>query len=176
MENCGGKFSRQVAADESREKVTYEHPVDFITSRTGWNPILAMKSLQNSFNELLGDIFYQAGKAPFAISFSPRLDMFSDGTFLYLLLALPGARREDIQLHATPDLIIVQGIIPGKEDAKGDTYHCREIPGGEFSRSIPLPYLVEHEKVKARLGEGILKISVPIEKNGSRGPVKIGIE
>ena len=47
---------------------------------------------------------------------------------------------------------------------------------GRFSRAVPLPEGVKLEEVKARFGDGVLEVSVPLPIHAEATPRRIEIE
>ncbi len=134
----------------------------FLPIRSGWDPVLTMKSIQSSFNEMIADIFSHPRQSSSPTPFTPLLNMSRFGEVLHLSIALPGISSDDVSIHATRDLVIIRGKIPAGRYDRGDTVYCKEMAHGEFSRSIPLPCQVEHEKVITSLDRGILEITLPV--------------
>ncbi len=140
-----------------------------------FNPVIGLETIKNTMNQLIADIFYQAG-APFEVPWQPKIDMYSDEKNLYIDVELSGASKEDIKVHATPDLIIVQGCIEPSPKISKSTCFVKERFSGKFSRSIPLPYHISPELITAKMRRGVLSISIPLpSKKGTIGK-KIEIE
>ena len=144
--------------------------------RPCWDPMLAIETIRDTMNELMADIFYQSTKPPFDVPWQPDIDMFSDEFTLYVNVNLAGARKDDIQIHSTSELLIIHGEITPEEDSAGMRYYVQEMKCGRFARSIPLPFRVVPSGIKANFSEGMLKITLPIESEKSSGRVKVDVE
>jgi HSP20 family protein len=69
----------------------------------------------------------------------PPADIFSDGSELHVVLALPGARAEEIAVQITPTGIQVDTIVaPPSLSARANVMRL-EIPYGRMRRRIDLP-------------------------------------
>jgi HSP20 family protein len=69
----------------------------------------------------------------------PPADIFADGAELHVVLALPGARAEEIAVQITPTGIQVDTIVaPPSLSARANVMRL-EIPYGRMRRRIDLP-------------------------------------
>ena len=69
----------------------------------------------------------------------PPADIFADGSELHVVLALPGARAEEIAVQITPTGIQVGTIVaPPSLSARANVMRL-EIPYGRMRRRIDLP-------------------------------------
>jgi HSP20 family protein len=144
--------------------------------RAGWDPILGLETIKNTMSELMADLFYQPGKAPFDIPWQPPIDMFVKGDFLHIEIALAGCSKDKIHIHSTLDMLIVQGEIHKDSEIKTENYFTRERKTGRFSRSIPLPLEVVPEGTKAHFREGLLCVVIPIRTEKRLASIKIEIQ
>ena len=54
------------------------------------------------------------------------------------------------------------------EEAKDKKYVRRERRYGAFSRTIALPDGVEAKKIKARMHDGVLEVTIPLPKEAAK--------
>jgi HSP20 family protein len=69
----------------------------------------------------------------------PPADIFADGTEFHVVLALPGARAEEIAVQITPTGIQVDTIVPPPSLSARTNVMRLEIPYGRMRRRIDLP-------------------------------------
>jgi HSP20 family protein len=69
----------------------------------------------------------------------PPADIFADGSELHVVLALPGARAEEIAVQITPTGIQVDTIVPPPSLSARTNVMRLEIPYGRMRRRIDLP-------------------------------------
>jgi HSP20 family protein len=69
----------------------------------------------------------------------------------------PSLRPEDIQIQMADDIITIEGHFP---ETEGE-YLLRELPVGDFRRTLHLPAPVDAEKAEARLEAGVLTLRLP---------------
>jgi HSP20 family protein len=88
-------------------------------------------------------------------------------------LALPGMKKEDIDISMENKTLIVSGERKLEEE-NGRKFHHIESRFGKFSRSLPFPDIIDAEKVSANYENGVLTITVPKlkEKAAKKIPVK----
>lgn len=161
--------------DNNEVKLKIHRPVPWKGLRPGWDPIVGLETIKNTMTELISDIFCQPGGVPMDIPWQPEIDMYSDNGDLHIDISLPGCTRENIQIHATSDLLIIRGDCFRSLDIKDDQYFVRERKEGKFSRSIPLPFIVIPEKIKANYKNGLLRVIIPVKSEEKPGR-KIEIE
>jgi HSP20 family protein len=164
------------AGSHWEDEIGSNQPGPWKLERPGWDPALAMKTIRNTMNELFADIFFHAGNPPYELPWKPAIDLYSSGDSLRIDVELPGTGRDNIQIHATDELVVIQGCMEGPSQAPGTQFFARERRVSDFSRAIPLPFKVDHNRVKARLKNGLLQVEIPIKTEKPGEPVKIEIE
>jgi HSP20 family protein len=166
--------------DENMEfdspEILLSYPQSWRERKDNWDPILGLETIRNTMNELVVDIFYQAGKPPFEVPWQPEVNMYSDNDFLFVELGLPGATREDLHIHSTSDLLIIQGTIKPPPELTHGQYFIRERKSGSFSRSIPLPFQVISSQIKATFRGGLLTVTMPLKREKPITGLKVEIE
>jgi HSP20 family protein len=85
----------------------------------------------------------------------PPVDIFSDGPDFQVVVALPGARAEDVAVHITPTGLQIETSVTPPALAVGMTLVRLEIPYGRMRRSVDLPP-GRYALVERRLDRGCL--------------------
>ena len=88
-------------------------------------------------------------------------DRFVDAEVGDSLVELPGIKANELDITATGNNLAIAGerkILVENENAK---YHRKEREAGKFNRMISLPGHIDSEKIKAKLVNGILTITMP---------------
>lgn len=94
----------------------------------------------------------------------PALEVFEkDGEF-HVKAELPGMKKEDIKLEATPEGLTLSGERKAEKTDTHDGYYRTERVYGEFCRFVPIPEGADLEKLTAEFKDGVLEIKVPIPK------------
>lgn len=105
---------------------------------------------------------------PFAEAegFLPSVDVIDRDDEVVVRAAVPGYRKEDIEISVSDSMLTIKGETKTEEkEEKGDYYRC-EISQGSFSRMVELPASVDDTKAKATIKDGMLELTLPkIEKS-----------
>lgn len=92
----------------------------------------------------------------------PQLNIWTNEEDGALVTAeLPGVSPDALDIQVTGDTLTLKGERSADDADSGSTYHRRERPIGEFSRTVQLPFAVDKEKVQAEMHNGVLQIQLP---------------
>lgn len=100
----------------------------------------------------------------------PPLNVSEDDQNLYVSAEIPGVTMGDIELTLTDKSLVIKGERKGEQGK----YFRQERPVGAFQRIITLGIPVDRDKIKARLADGILEVTLP--KAEEVRPKKISID
>jgi HSP20 family protein len=104
----------------------------------------------------------------------PLMNVWTSEDGVVIDCELPGANPEDLEISVQGDELTLKGKVNAVEPAEGDTFHRRERPRGEFTRTLELPFRANTDAVKANYKNGILRLAVP--RSEEEKPRKIAIE
>lgn len=93
------------------------------------------------------------------VAFVPQVNMFKEDSNLIVEVALPGVKKEDINLSLEDRKLIISGTRVGRSDI---SYYMKEFQHGNFERKIEINFPIKEEGIRAEYNDGILKISIPI--------------
>jgi HSP20 family protein len=91
----------------------------------------------------------------------PLVNVWTSADKAVVTTEVAGLGPEDIEISVADEVITIKGrrnIDPPKTE---EVYHRRERWGGQFSKSISLPFRTESGKVEAKYIKGVLTITVP---------------
>jgi HSP20 family protein len=89
----------------------------------------------------------------------------------FILSALvPGLNAEDLNIQVLDDVVRIDGEYKADEN----DYVVRELPSGQFTRTLRLPAAIDAEQVEAKIADGVLTLTLP--KAESARPKKISIQ
>ena len=105
---------------------------------------------------------FRAGRGPdWAASgadWTPDIETFQRGDEFVVRADLPGTRRSDIALHATPGALTIEGERrPDLEDEHDGTYRSERVYG-RFCRVVPLPESAVPDRATATFSNGVLEV------------------
>jgi HSP20 family protein len=108
------------------------------------------------------------------VSQTPSANVWEENDTVHVEMAVPGLKREDIDITITSDSITISGNTKTeeKEDSKKKYYY--KSMESSFEQSFNLPTKVDSEKARAKLDNGIIHITLP--KADEVKPKQITIE
>ena len=132
-------------------------------------------TISGLFDELL------SGKPLFASRFStdeldrwsPAVDVFENADEIVVRAALPGVKKEDVELEVKDGLLMLSGKRESTDTAEKDGWMRREIASGSFYRAFKLTGEVQADKAKAQYKDGILEIRLPKAEQAKPRKVRI---
>lgn len=100
-----------------------------------------------------------------------------DGT-LWVETALPGVRREDIQVRLEDNQLIIRGSYTREQHIPEENVLYSGRPSGKFQKTFPLPEQVvqDAERIEAVFEDGILKVSLPLSESVTNTGVEIDVQ
>lgn len=104
----------------------------------------------------------------------PRVDIVEHDHVIEVHAALPGARKENLDISISNQSITIRANIDAapKEDVQ-DKYYRQEIIRGELHRTLSLPEEVDGDKAKASLKDGILTVTIPRTEKNKRKIIEV---
>lgn len=101
----------------------------------------------------------------------------TDGT-LQVETALPGVRREDIQVRLEEGQLIIRGAYTREQQIPEENVLYSGRPSGKFQKAFPLPEQVvqDAERIEAVFEDGILKVSLPLSESVTNKGVEIDVQ
>ena len=92
--------------------------------------------------------------------FNPPIDIYETQDGLVLYADLPGVTSEGLDLQVQDNRLTLFGRIRNKEELDGNLLH-EEYKVGDFLRSFILSDEVDHDRISARLNNGVLRVELP---------------
>ncbi|MDQ7822736.1 MAG: Hsp20/alpha crystallin family protein [Candidatus Eremiobacteraeota bacterium] len=130
----------------------------------GWDPLLGLESVRLTMNGLLASLFPRSRTFFPQQPWEPPLDVYLRKGALVVEAILPGVRKEDVSMHLTSTLLIIDGHVPEAQGVEEKDFITRERNVGRFCRSFPLPCAVVPESLYAEQREGIIRLFLSLEK------------
>ena len=92
--------------------------------------------------------------------FTPPIDIYGTDEGLVLVADLPGVSVKTLELQVQNNKLTLLGRVPNVVPADARLLH-KEYEEGNFLRSFILSADVDHERVTARLNNGVLEVVLP---------------
>ena len=140
-----------------------------------WEPLWALRGLQNEVDRLFADFSGEATEFNFA-SLTPALDLVDTSDDLKVKVELPGISKEDVDITINDGLLTVKGEKKAEREEKEANRYYVERRYGSFSRTITLPAKVKADKVKAKFTNGVLEIVLPKAEEEKVKRVHVSVE
>lgn len=133
------------------------------------------REMDRLFSEFSRDLHWPrfGGETELAM---PLVDVAETDDGLSVTAELPGMDEKDIEVDLTNNVLTVKGEKKAEKEEKKADYHFRERSYGSFARSIPVPFDVDPDKVKAAFSKGVLTISLPRPPEAKRKTKKITVK
>jgi HSP20 family protein len=96
-------------------------------------------------------------------AWAPEIEAFEEDGKLVVRADLPGMSEKDVNVEIRGRSLIISGERrQEREEERGGVYRT-ERSYGSFQREIELPEEVDPERVEAKLQNGVLELTVPLE-------------
>ncbi|RMG36159.1 MAG: Hsp20/alpha crystallin family protein [Planctomycetota bacterium] len=105
--------------------------------------------------------------------FTPPIDIYETEDGLGLMADLPGVTPETLDLEVQDNKLTLYGRVAPYVPAEARLIH-REYEIGDYLRSFILSEDVDHDRITARLSDGVLTVELPRSERSK--PRKIRIE
>lgn len=80
-------------------------------------------------------------------------------------LAVSGMKKEDFKIAVDGNMLTISSEKEENKEEKDKKFTRKEYNYSSFSRSFTLPEEIKKEKIEAKYEDGVLKISLPRNKN-----------
>jgi len=138
-----------------------------MTTLVRWDPFAEFTGLSRALNRSFGYGHARQYDLTFPV------DLSETESEVVVKAVLPGVKAEEIDVSVNDGILTVKGEKKSETEAEGESYYRREIRYGAFSRSIPLPTAVDHEKADAEFVDGVLTITLPKAEEAKPKSIKV---
>lgn len=91
-------------------------------------------------------------------------DVVEEGDRVIVTLEAPGLERDDLRIDVEDDVLRVSGEKRSQQTSEEGRYHVTECAYGYFERVLPLPVPVTSDGAEAKYKRGVLRITLPKDK------------
>jgi HSP20 family protein len=116
-----------------------------------WDPMRDLVTMQERLESLFGRA---------APGWVPPVDLAERSDAYVLTVELPGLKRENIHIDATPQSVTVRGQRP-PDSCCPERYQQLERGQGQFSRSFRFASAIDASAISADLADGVLTVRIP---------------
>jgi len=108
----------------------------------------------------LADPAASESDSPGRYVFTPQIDIFETGDGLILRADLPGVSLDTLDLQVQNNRLTLFGRVPEVTCTDSRLLH-QEYRDGDFLRSFILSENVDHDRISAKLANGVLEVFLP---------------
>jgi HSP20 family protein len=139
------------------------------------DPFRDVSSLQRQINRLFDRLIPTDGGERAGLNFIPAAELEETEEALNLRLEVPGLEPKDINVEVTPESVVISGERKTESRTEENGVTRSEFRYGKFQRIIPLPSLVQNDKVHAEYQNGILRLNLPKAESERHKAVKVNL-
>jgi HSP20 family protein len=127
-----------------------------------WDPIRDLLALQQRLDQ------FASGPTGWV----PPVDVHEAEDRYVISAELPGLTREDVQIHAQDNRVVLTGV---RREHVGacEQYHRIERGHGTFSRTFELPIAIVVDAITADLTDGVLTVTLPKSPEGAARRIRV---
>jgi len=126
---------------------------------TKYNPVSALDTLFDTFDrEFFPTLsrFFETREEDFRV---PMANIYERDNEYVITMEMPGVSKKNVDVSIDGDNLIITGEKVEKLDSKG--LLRREIRAEKFRRSFLLDGNIDRDKIKAKMEDGILRVTLP---------------
>ncbi len=159
----------QAAATRARGGIAPSTRVEQNPFRSLWQISREMDRLMDSFfggGLAAGADLAPGGEARYGLggAWTPQIEVNQGDDALTIHVDLPGVKQEDVRVEATEDGIAISGERQDQREESERGLRRTERTYGSFYRLIPLPDGARLDSAKASMRDGVLEVTVPLER------------
>jgi HSP20 family protein len=141
---------------------------------THWRDPFAQQvgELRDRFDDLFGDLFSGIMEGHDG-AWRPAVDVVEEKGKLVIRADTPGVSPEDIEVAVEDGMLVISGHHDQERHVTGNGWVRQERRHGSFERTLPLPSGVDPQKVKAKVLDGVLEVTVPLPSEAKAERVTI---
>lgn len=98
------------------------------------------------------------------VEWVPRIEVLQNNGQFMVRADLPGLTKEDVTVELLENLLLLSGERKEENEEKREGFYRTERSYGTFNRHIPLPDGLKTENATATFRNGVLEITMPMEK------------
>ncbi len=131
-----------------------------MTNLTRYNPVGEALSLRQAMDRLFEDSFVTPWRTLAGTAW-PAIDVHETPDEVVVTAALPGLKPEDVEITMTGQTLSLRGEFKADESVEQGRYLVQERRYGTFHRQVELPTRVQSENAEASFENGLLTLRIP---------------
>ena len=143
--------------------------------------LTAVRDLENKIENMFQDLWentfhHESASDLFSFGFPgnmPKMDVIDRKKDVVVKAELPGIEKKDLDISITNNQLVIKAKTCHEEKEEKGDYLKQEISKSEIYRSVLLPADVDDSKIKTSFKNGMLKLTIPKQKNSNRKTIKV---
>ncbi len=134
------------------------------------DPMKELSKLRDLFHELFGSNVSEhfSDESSYQSRWTPPADVYQTPEEMVIQLEVPGVDKEDIQIEYNGAQLSIRGKRNVLYDDDQVSIQRLERPSGQFERLIDLTVPVDGTKISAEYLQGILHITLPVQRKAAK--------
>lgn len=161
-------MSNAVAPKENKTELKQSEEKPFFYS--------VQQEMNRLFDEFRRDFGMRSNWLEPISEFHAKLDVKDMEDKIEVTAELPGVDAKDVHITINKGNLVLKGEKKSEKEESHKNYYKMERSYGSFCRVIPLPSEVQDDKVEATFKNGILKVTLPKDKEACKGEKRIEIK
>lgn len=128
---------------------------------TRWDPFAEFSGFRRALDRAFVGPTVRTWHRPDTTDLTFAIDLYETDDSVVVKAALPGLTPDDVDISVHDGNLTIKGETKSDEETKDEGWYRREIRYGVFSRVIPLPARVSHDKADAQFKDGVLTVTLP---------------
>jgi HSP20 family protein len=140
------------------------------------NPFQMMRRFSKDMERLFEDFhgfnfpnFFKTDFIPFRmdlekVGWMPQIEVLRNNGNFIVRADLPGMTKDTVKVEITNELLTISGERKEEKEEKHEGFYRTERNFGTFYRQVPLPEGVKTENATAIFNNGVLEVTMPVEK------------
>lgn len=104
------------------------------------------------------------------------VDVYEEEGYVMAKMSLPAINPDDIDVTIDDNLLTISGTREEEKETDKKDYYSKEIRRGSFCRTVDLPKSVDAQKAQADYKNGLLTVSMPVQKEQKGSSVKVAVK
>ncbi len=109
---------------------------------------------------------------PLPLRATPVADIYETNASFVVVLDLPGARKESIEVLVQPGRLVVRGAVGERPAEAGRMLH-REIGWNRYEREFKLGPGIDQSQISAEFTDGVLTVTLPKTEDARARQIRI---
>ena len=137
-----------------------------------------LSRLRSEVDRLFDDFPFRLPSMSFSglMPAAPAVEMKETAKSYKVTAELPGLEPDDVEVSFEDGMLRIAGEKKEERDENERGCHLSERRYGAFERLVQLPAAAEGEKIKAKVRNGVLTVTVPKDAKAERQPRRIAVE